>query len=161
MLLWNLQYRQPVADFAAQIFRFSSLGFPLFTFHRKLWYTPSIKYGFSTNRIQPSLRRTGKADTIFCEVLQMTEKEKSYAGLLYQPADPELAADRDVTAKKLYDYNQLHPLDREARQAAIRAPVWTNCRSHRDNCSPSSSRASPRHAFRQAFRCRTTWVYKS
>lgn len=50
----------------------------------------------------------------------MTEKEKSYAGLLYQPADPELAADRDVTAKKLYDYNQLHPLDREARQAAIR-----------------------------------------
>ena len=50
----------------------------------------------------------------------MTEKEKSYAGLLYQPADPELAADRDVTAKKLYEYNQLHPLDREARQAAIR-----------------------------------------
>ena len=50
----------------------------------------------------------------------MTEKGKSYAGLLYQPADPELAADRDVTAKKLYDYNQLHPLDREARQAAIR-----------------------------------------
>ena len=50
----------------------------------------------------------------------MTEKEKSYAGLLYQPADPELAADRDVTAKKLYDSNPLHPLDREARQAAIR-----------------------------------------
>lgn len=50
----------------------------------------------------------------------MTEKEKSYAGLLYQPADPELAADRDVTAKKLYDYNQLHPLDRETRSQAIR-----------------------------------------
>ena len=27
----------------------------------------------------------------------MTEREKSYAEMLYQPADPELAADRDVT----------------------------------------------------------------
>ena len=50
----------------------------------------------------------------------MTEKEKSYAGILYQPGDPELAADRDVTVKKLYDYNHLHPLEREARAAAIR-----------------------------------------
>lgn len=50
----------------------------------------------------------------------MTEKEKSYAGMLYQPGDPELAADRDITVKKLYDYNHLHPLDRDARQAAIR-----------------------------------------
>lgn len=49
----------------------------------------------------------------------MTEKEKSHAGLLYQPGDPQLAADRDVTVKKLYDYNQLHPLDRDARQTAI------------------------------------------
>jgi len=49
----------------------------------------------------------------------MTEKEKSHAELLYQPGDPELAADRDVTIKKLYDYNHLHPLDRDARQAAI------------------------------------------
>ena len=50
----------------------------------------------------------------------MTEKEKSYAGMLYQPGDPELAADRDITVKKLYQYNNLHPLDRGARQAAIR-----------------------------------------
>lgn len=50
----------------------------------------------------------------------MTEKEKSYAGILYQPGDPELAADRDVTVEKLYEYNKLHPLDREARQEAIR-----------------------------------------
>lgn len=50
----------------------------------------------------------------------MTEKEKSHAGLLYQPNDPELVADRDVTVKKLYDYNHIHPLDREARKAAIR-----------------------------------------
>ena len=50
----------------------------------------------------------------------MTEKEKSHAGLLYQPNDPELAADRDLTVKKLYAYNNMHPLDREARQAAIR-----------------------------------------
>ena len=50
----------------------------------------------------------------------MTEKEKSYAGLLYQPGDPELVADRDVTVKKLYEYNHINPLDRNARQAAIR-----------------------------------------
>ena len=50
----------------------------------------------------------------------MTEKEKSFAGLLYQPQDPQLSAERDCTGKKLYDYNQLHPLDREreARQSA-------------------------------------------
>ena len=60
----------------------------------------------------------------------MTEKEKSYAGILYQPGDPELAADRDVTVKKLYDYNHLHPLEREARAAAIRGllgRVGENC----------------------------------
>lgn len=50
----------------------------------------------------------------------MTEKEKSYAQLLYQPGDPELAADRDVTVKKLYAYNNMNPLDREGRAAAIR-----------------------------------------
>src|SRR5699024_9381494 len=44
----------------------------------------------------------------------------SYAGLLYQPADPELSADRDITVQKLYEYNQIHPLDRGARQAAIK-----------------------------------------
>lgn len=49
----------------------------------------------------------------------MTEKEKSHAGMLYQPGDPELAADRDETVKKLYDYNHIHPLNREERQAAI------------------------------------------
>ncbi len=32
----------------------------------------------------------------------MTEKEKSYAGMLYQPGDSELAADRDVTVKIRY-----------------------------------------------------------
>lgn len=50
----------------------------------------------------------------------MTEREKSYAGLLYQPADPELSADMDITVQKLYEYNQIHPLDRGARQAAIK-----------------------------------------
>lgn len=49
----------------------------------------------------------------------MTEKEKSYAGILYQPNDPELAADRRVTIQKLYDYNKICPLDHDARQAAI------------------------------------------
>lgn len=50
----------------------------------------------------------------------MTEKEKSHAGMLYQPGDPELVADRDITVKKLYEYNSLHPLNRDARQTAIR-----------------------------------------
>ncbi|NLB55778.1 MAG: sugar O-acetyltransferase [Lentisphaerae bacterium] len=60
----------------------------------------------------------------------MTEKEKSHAGMLYQPGDPELVADRDVTVKKLYEYNNLHPLDREARDKAIRGllgKVGENC----------------------------------
>ena len=60
----------------------------------------------------------------------MTEKEKSHAEQLYQPGDPELVADRDVTIQKLYDYNRMHPLDREARQAAIRelfGSVGENC----------------------------------
>ena len=50
----------------------------------------------------------------------MTEKEKSHAGILYQPGDPELVADRDITIQKLYDFNKMHPLDRAARQEAIR-----------------------------------------
>lgn len=49
----------------------------------------------------------------------MTEKEKSHAGLLYQPGDPELVADRDVTIRKLHEYNSIHPLERVQRQAAI------------------------------------------
>jgi maltose O-acetyltransferase len=60
----------------------------------------------------------------------MTEKEKSHAGMLYQPNDPELVADRDITVKKLYEFNNMHPLDRQARQAAIRnllGKVGDNC----------------------------------
>ena len=49
----------------------------------------------------------------------MTEKEKSYAEMLYQPGDAELSADRDETTKKLYAYNNMHPLDREGRREAI------------------------------------------
>lgn len=60
----------------------------------------------------------------------MTEKEKSYAEMLYQPADAELVADRDVTVKKVYEYNNLNPLDREKRSEAIRGilgKVGKNC----------------------------------
>lgn len=60
----------------------------------------------------------------------MTEREKSYAELLYQPGDPELAADRDVTVRKLHQYNNLDPLDREARSQAIEellGKVGANC----------------------------------
>ena len=60
----------------------------------------------------------------------MTEKEKSHAGVLYQPGDAELVADRDVTVQKLYEYNNLHPLAREERQEAIRGllgSVGENC----------------------------------
>src|SRR5699024_463941 len=52
--------------------------------------------------------------------IALTEKEKSHAEMLYQPGDPELAAERDETVKKLYEYNRLHPLDRDGRRAAIR-----------------------------------------
>ena len=37
----------------------------------------------------------------------MTEKEKSYAELLYHPNDPELTQDRNVTVRKLQDYNSV------------------------------------------------------
>ncbi len=50
----------------------------------------------------------------------MTEKEKSHAEMLYQPGDPELAADRDETVRKLSRYNAMDPLDRAGREAAIR-----------------------------------------
>lgn len=50
----------------------------------------------------------------------MTEKEKSHAEMLYQPGDPALVADRDVTVKKLFAYNNIPPMDRAARQEAIR-----------------------------------------
>ncbi len=50
----------------------------------------------------------------------MTEQEKSYAQLLYQPADAKLTADREVTVRKLQAYNQLDPLDAAAKDRAIR-----------------------------------------
>ena len=60
----------------------------------------------------------------------MTEKEKSYAEMLYQPGDPELAADRDRTVSRLYEYNRMNPLDREGRRKAIAelfGRVGSNC----------------------------------
>lgn len=60
----------------------------------------------------------------------MTEKEKSHAGVLYQPGDPTLVADRDITVNKRYAFNNLHPLDLSARQAAIRGllgKIGENC----------------------------------
>ena len=50
----------------------------------------------------------------------MTEKEKSFAGLLYQPGDPALVAEREKTTATLYAYNQLNPLDREGRDRLLR-----------------------------------------
>lgn len=50
----------------------------------------------------------------------MTEQEKSYAQLLYQPADAKQTADREVTVRKLQAYNQLDPLDAAAKDRAIR-----------------------------------------
>lgn len=60
----------------------------------------------------------------------MTEKEKSHAGMLYQPGDPELVADRDVTVRKLYEYNNINPLERDTRQAAIRELFGKIGRAH-------------------------------
>ena len=50
----------------------------------------------------------------------MTEKERSFAGLLYQPGDPALVAEREKTTATLYAYNQLNPLDREGRDRLLR-----------------------------------------
>ena len=50
----------------------------------------------------------------------MTEKEKSHAEMLYQPGDEELVADRAETVRKLYEYNRIHPLDKEARDKTNR-----------------------------------------
>ncbi|WP_179394567.1 sugar O-acetyltransferase [Lacticaseibacillus absianus] len=49
-----------------------------------------------------------------------SEREKCAAGLLYQPYAPDLVADRDITIKKVYDYNHLYPLERDKREAALR-----------------------------------------
>lgn len=60
----------------------------------------------------------------------MNEKEKSHAGVLYQPGDAELVADREVTVQKLYEYNQLHPLDQAEKDQGIRqilGEVGMNC----------------------------------
>lgn len=60
----------------------------------------------------------------------MTEKEKSHADMLYQPNDPELVRDRDITVEKLYNYNNIPPLDYEARQIAISellGKIGSNC----------------------------------
>lgn len=40
--------------------------------------------------------------------------------MLCQPGDPELVADREITVRKLTEYNGIDPLDREARDRAIR-----------------------------------------
>ncbi|WP_125605816.1 sugar O-acetyltransferase [Lapidilactobacillus bayanensis] len=50
---------------------------------------------------------------------ELTEKEKSLAELLYQPADAALVAEREVTKQKLTAYNRLNPLDITARTMAI------------------------------------------
>lgn len=60
----------------------------------------------------------------------MNEKEKSHAGLIYQPGDAALVAEREVTVQKLYDYNQLHPLDAKGKDLGIRqllGNVGENC----------------------------------
>ena len=66
-----------------------------------------------------------------CEgVVNYDRKREILSGLLYQPGDPELVADREETVKKLYAYNNLHPLDREARSEAIKGilgKVGKNC----------------------------------
>ncbi|WP_262316120.1 sugar O-acetyltransferase [Lacticaseibacillus parakribbianus] len=59
-----------------------------------------------------------------------SEKEKSFAGELYQPNDAALTAERAETTRRLYDYNHLHPLQKAERTAALRGllgHVGANC----------------------------------
>ncbi|WP_390405546.1 sugar O-acetyltransferase [Lacticaseibacillus jixiensis] len=51
---------------------------------------------------------------------ELSEREKCYAGQLYDPYVAELVADRDETIKKVYAYNHLYPLKRDEREAALR-----------------------------------------
>jgi acetyltransferase-like isoleucine patch superfamily enzyme len=50
----------------------------------------------------------------------MTEKEKSHAGLLYNPYVPELSAARLLTTGKLHKYNKLHLNKIKKREAVLR-----------------------------------------
>ena len=60
----------------------------------------------------------------------MTEKEKSHKGVLYQPNVEELIEERNIKTKKLYEYNNINPLDTEKREIAIKdllGKVGKNC----------------------------------
>lgn len=60
----------------------------------------------------------------------MTEKEKSHAGLLYQPNVHELIEERNLKTQKLYEYNNINPLNTEEREKIIRdllGKVGKNC----------------------------------
>lgn len=45
----------------------------------------------------------------------MTNYERMKAGLIYDPADPEIAAEQGVYLEKLYDFNNLRPTDIEGK----------------------------------------------
>ncbi len=60
----------------------------------------------------------------------MTEKEKSHKGLIYQPNETELIQERNLKTKKLYEYNNINPLNTEEREIAIKnlfGKVGKNC----------------------------------
>ncbi len=50
----------------------------------------------------------------------MTEREKQHSGALYDPADPQIAAEQTQFQEKLYDFNRTRPGEGEKRSALLR-----------------------------------------
>ena len=57
---------------------------------------------------------------------QMTQYERMVKGLIYDPADPEIAAEQVPYLDRLWEFNQLKPSDLEAKTAYMKA-VFAEC----------------------------------
>ena len=56
----------------------------------------------------------------------MTQYERMVKGLIYDPADPEIAAEQVRYLDRLWEFNQLKPSDLEAKTAYMKA-VFAEC----------------------------------
>ena len=53
----------------------------------------------------------------------MSEKQKMLDGHLYQPYSEELYKDREYCKGMLFEYNHLHPLDKEHRDFILKVLI--------------------------------------